>query len=77
MFLHVNVEIIPRLVSVTVQAYDALRNYIDSTSYESEALASARAHAEDFGWSVTADRLLQVYGDAVAERRNAPLEVAR
>ena len=33
---------------MTVQAYDALRTYIDSTSYESEALASARAHAEEF-----------------------------
>ncbi|MGO2866019.1 O-methyltransferase [Corynebacterium casei] len=33
---------------MTVQAYDALRTFIDSTSTESESLASARAHAEEF-----------------------------
>ena len=42
------VQFFPKLVAVTVQAYDALRNYIDSTSTESDALASARAHAEEF-----------------------------
>lgn len=34
---------------VTVQAYDALRNYIASTSATSEALANAHAHAEEYG----------------------------
>lgn len=48
MFLRADVQIFPKLEGVTVQAYDALRNYIDSTSYESDALASARAHAEEF-----------------------------
>ena len=44
----------------------------------------ARRHAEGFGWAATVDHLLEVYGDAVAERASLtdrttdePLEVAR
>lgn len=36
----------------------------------------ARAHAEAFGWSVTVDRLLDVYAGAVADRRHALVEVS-
>ena len=48
MFHPNSVRKFPKLGGVTVQAYDALRNFIDSTSAESESLASARAHAEEF-----------------------------
>lgn len=38
----------------------------------------ARPHAEAFGWSSTVDRLLDVYGDAIADRTSATtLEVSR
>lgn len=37
----------------------------------------ARERAQGFGWSVTVDRLLDVYADAVAERAPIPAEVAR
>lgn len=48
MFHPNSVRKFPKLGGVTVQAYDALRTFIDSTSTESESLASARAHAEEF-----------------------------
>lgn len=38
--------------TVTTTAYDALRSFIESTSEVSEALASARAHAEEYGLPV-------------------------
>ncbi|QRP99104.1 O-methyltransferase [Corynebacterium sp. FDAARGOS 1242] len=37
---------------MTTTAYDALRSFIESTSEVSEALASARAHAEEYGLPV-------------------------
>ncbi len=36
-----------------------------------------RRRAQGFGWSVTVDRLLDVYADAVADRPQVPAEVAR
>lgn len=48
MFHPNSVRKFPKLGGVTVQAYDALRTFIDSTSTESESLASARAHAGEF-----------------------------
>ena len=38
--------------TVTTTAYDALRSFIESTSEVSEALTSARAHAEEYGLPV-------------------------
>ena len=38
--------------SVTTTAYDAMRSFIESTSEASEALTSARAHAEEYGLPV-------------------------
>lgn len=40
------------VLNVTTTAYDALRNYIESTSEVSAALAGARAHAEEYGLPV-------------------------
>lgn len=54
-----------------------IADVLDSPEAGAQLRRRARAHAENFGWSATADRLLDVYGDAVAERRSALLEVAR
>ncbi len=39
--------------------------------------ARARVHAETFGWNATVDRLMEVYREAVSERRQTMLEASR
>lgn len=61
---------------------DELQAVLDDPDAAADLRLRARRHAEGFGWSETADRLLDVYAGAVAERESAdqdaePLEVAR
>ena len=54
-----------------------LERIIDDPAQTERLRGLAREHALGLGWSVTVDKLLDVYADAVAERENVPMEVAR
>nr|WP_185992496.1 D-inositol-3-phosphate glycosyltransferase [Janibacter cremeus] len=54
-----------------------LEDLIDDPAGAERLRSNARAHAKAFGWSVTVDRLLDVYAGAVAERHNMLVEVPR
>jgi D-inositol-3-phosphate glycosyltransferase len=54
-----------------------LERLVDDPQEVARLRSRARRHAEGLGWSVTADRLLDVYAGAVAERHDVPMEVAR
>ncbi len=54
-----------------------LERLVDDPQGVARLRSRARRHAEGLGWSVTADRLLDVYAGAVAERHDVPMEVAR
>lgn len=62
---------------------DELLAVLDDPESADRLRLRARRHAENFGWSVTVDHLLDVYADAVAERQSTAdpsmehLEVAR
>lgn len=56
---------------------DELLAVIDDPEGSAALRRTAREHAEGFGWSLTVDRLLDVYADAVAERQSLSVEVAR
>nr|WP_240312536.1 D-inositol-3-phosphate glycosyltransferase [Janibacter anophelis] len=63
---------------------DELLAVLDDPARAQDLRVRARRHAEGFGWASTVDHLLEVYGDAVAERASLtdrttdePLEVAR
>lgn len=56
---------------------DALAGLLDDPDEAERLRARARERAQGFGWSVTVDRLLDVYADGVAERAQVPAEVVR
>ena len=54
-----------------------LARVIDDPDEAARLRERAHVRVQAFGWSATVDRLLDVYADAVAERTQVPVEVAR